>query len=328
VREILRRSGKTSPEAATVVLYGSLLGLAAAHARGVVHRDYKPENVLVNELGGRKLTDFGIAARSGTTPVSAGSLAYAPPEQFDGTPASPASDVYAATATFYECLAGRPPFTGESSQALMDQHRSASVPLDAVPEPLRPLIALGMAKNPAYRPADAAALATSLRAAATAAYGPDWEPRGARSLARPPCCSPRCGRRAAHPPAGRLPGQPADRRCQPVGADADRYPRAGLGQAEFFVQYLNSGAATGQLTCANSAAQKEATLTFGNGQTMTATADDCSQHPNDSAIYVGAGGTLQSYAIFADASKLGQLFTLNWPAGNLSGAVDDLRLPS
>jgi hypothetical protein len=102
----------------------------------------------------------------------------------------------------------------------------------------------------------------------------------------------------------------------------------GSGQAEFFVQYLNTSAVTGQLTCANSAAQEKATLTLGSGQTMTAIADDCSQHPNDSAIYIGAGETLQSYAIFADASKLGQLFTLNWPAGNLSGAVDGLRLPS
>jgi hypothetical protein len=102
----------------------------------------------------------------------------------------------------------------------------------------------------------------------------------------------------------------------------------GSGQAEFFVQYLNTSAVTGQLTCANSAAQEKATLTLGSGQTVTAIADDCSQHPNDSAIYVGSGETLQSYAIFADASKLGQPFTLNWPAGNLSGTVDGLRLPS
>jgi hypothetical protein len=102
----------------------------------------------------------------------------------------------------------------------------------------------------------------------------------------------------------------------------------GSGQAEFFVQYLNTGAVTGQLTCANSAAQEKATLTLGSGQTVTAIADDCSQHPNDSAIYVGSGEVLQSYAIFADASKLGQPFTLNWPAGDLSGAVDGLRLPS
>ncbi len=182
VREILSRQGKTSAEAALVVLQGSLLGLAAAHARGVVHRDYKPENVLVNSDGVSKLTDFGIAARAGDRAIAAGTLAYPPPEQFGGGPASPAGDVYAATATFYECLAGHPPFAGESAEALLYQHLSVPVPLDPVPVPLRALVAAGMAKDPAGRPADAAAFVTELRAAAWPAYGPDWEDRGRSHL--------------------------------------------------------------------------------------------------------------------------------------------------
>ena len=182
LREILSRQGRTSAEGALVVLQGSLLGLAAAHARGVVHRDYKPANVLVDGAGVSKLTDFGIAARAGDRPVPAGTLAYAPPEQFRGAPASPAGDVYAATATFYECLAGRPPFTGNTNEALLSQHLSALVPLEPVPESLRPLVAAGMAKDPRDRPADAACLVAELRAAASPAYGQDWEERGRSHL--------------------------------------------------------------------------------------------------------------------------------------------------
>jgi serine/threonine-protein kinase len=183
LRELLARQGKTTAEAALVVLQGSLLGLAAAHRRGVVHRDYKPENVLIDGAGASKLTDFGIAARAGDSPVAAGTLAYAPPEQFAGSPASPATDVYAAMATFYECLAGQPPFTGDTAEMLLRQHQTAPVPLEPVPEPLRPLVAAGLAKDPNHRPADGTALVAELRAVARAAYGPGWEDRGRSALA-------------------------------------------------------------------------------------------------------------------------------------------------
>jgi serine/threonine-protein kinase len=182
LREILAHQGATTAEAALVVLQGSLLGLAAAHRRGVVHRDYKPENVLVDGDGVSKLTDFGIAARAGDSPFPAGTMVYAPPEQFTGAPASPASDVYAATATFYECLAGRPPFSGDTAEALLYQHMSQPVPLDPVPEPLRPLVAAGMAKEPHNRPTDGSTLVTALNAAAIGTYGPDWKDRGRSHL--------------------------------------------------------------------------------------------------------------------------------------------------
>jgi len=183
LRQILARQGRTSAEAALVVLQGSLLGLAAVHQRGIVHRDYKPENVLVGGDGVSKLTDFGIAARTGDRVLPAGTLAYAPPEQLAGGPATPATDVYAATATFYECLIGHPPFTGDTAEALLWQHTSQPVPLDPVPVPLRPVVAAGMAKNPAARPPDAATFVAGLNAAAAGAYGPDWENRGRSHLA-------------------------------------------------------------------------------------------------------------------------------------------------
>ena len=182
LRDILTHQGKTTAEAALVVLEGSLLGLAAAHRRGVVHRDYKPENVLVDGEGTSKLTDFGIAARAGELPIPAGTLVYAPPEQMAGAPASPAGDVYSATATFYECLAGRPPFTGNTAEILLRQHRVEPVPLEPVPEPLRPLVTAGMAKNLRQRPADAAAFVTELEAIASGGYGPDWHERGRSHL--------------------------------------------------------------------------------------------------------------------------------------------------
>jgi eukaryotic-like serine/threonine-protein kinase len=182
LRDILVRQGATTAEAALVVLEGSLLGLAAAHQRGVVHRDYKPENVLVNGDGDSKLTDFGIAARAGDSPIPAGTLVYAPPEQFGGSPASPASDVYAATATFYECLAGRPPFTADSGERLLYQHLTEPVPLDPVPEPLRPLVAAGMAKDPGDRPIDGSTFVAELGAIAAGAYGGDWHQRGRSHL--------------------------------------------------------------------------------------------------------------------------------------------------
>ena len=148
----------------------------------MVHRDYKPDNVLVDGDGVSKLTDFGIAAYAGDRSARGGTLAYAPPEQFAGEPASPAGDVYAATATFFECLTGRPPFAGETAAALMYQHMAEPVPVEAVPEPVRPLIAAGMAKQPADRPADAAAFAAALSQVAAQAYGPRWYQRGRSHL--------------------------------------------------------------------------------------------------------------------------------------------------
>jgi tRNA A-37 threonylcarbamoyl transferase component Bud32 len=183
LRAVLREEGSTGPEAALAVLKGSLLGLAAAHEAGVVHRDYKPDNVLVTPDGTTKLVDFGLATRFGATPAAAGTPVYMAPERFNSGPASAASDVYAATATFFECVTGARPYSGTTAIELMVQHSEAPIPDELAPEPVRPLVRAGLAKAPEDRPSSAAELVEELEEIARGAYGEDWEERGQRKLA-------------------------------------------------------------------------------------------------------------------------------------------------
>ena len=183
LRKILEDGGALTPEAALTLMKGSLLGLAALHAQGVVHRDYKPENVMVDAAGGTKLVDYGIAAPVGEIAGVSGTPLYMAPEQWRGEPSNAATDVYAATATFVECLTGRPMFTGTTVGALLHQHLTIPPPLDDLPEAVRPIAAAGLAKDPAERIGDASALVAQLDVLAPAAYGPEWETHGRAHLA-------------------------------------------------------------------------------------------------------------------------------------------------
>ncbi|WP_207757497.1 serine/threonine-protein kinase [Nonomuraea cypriaca] len=182
LRRLLQHEGRTGPEAALAVLKGALLGLAEAHRRGVVHRDFKPENVMVTEEGDSKLVDFGVAAHTGETAELVGTPSYMAPEQWDDAPASPATDVYAATLVFFECLTGHRAFHGENVAALAYQHQNAPPPLENVDEPLRPLVEHGLAKDPIARPESAEAFLTELESVALDAYGEEWETRGRSGL--------------------------------------------------------------------------------------------------------------------------------------------------
>jgi serine/threonine-protein kinase len=183
LHQMITEQGATTPEGALSVLKGSLAGLAAAHSLGIVHRDYKPENVLVDGDGTSKLADFGVAVRSGKNAPAAGTPLYMAPEQWTGGPASPASDIYAASAVFFECLTAATPFSGRMGE-LATAHGTGEVPLLQVAEPVQRIIVRGMAKDPRDRPANAMAFIAELDWVAEGAYGPDWEHRGRQQLAR------------------------------------------------------------------------------------------------------------------------------------------------
>jgi tRNA A-37 threonylcarbamoyl transferase component Bud32 len=182
LREMITRGGPLGAAAALVVLKDSLLGLAAAHSRRVPHRDLKPDNVLVDTRGRCTLTDFGVSVKADKQMPAAGAPAYMAPELWHGAPNVPATDLYAATAVFFECVTGKPPFSGRPGH-LQHQHESAPVPLDRVDHPLQDLVAWGMAKNPADRPRNARAFLSEVTARAAAVYGPDWEDQGRGELA-------------------------------------------------------------------------------------------------------------------------------------------------
>jgi serine/threonine protein kinase len=147
-------------------------GLAHAHARGVVHRDMKPANVLFDVEGRAKIADFGIAHIGGADTITEagmviGTAAYISPEQARGQPATPASDVYSFGVMLYRMLSGRLPFEAQSPIELAAMHRDAEPPPLAsirpdVPASLATLAMSALSKRPEARPADGAALLAAL----------------------------------------------------------------------------------------------------------------------------------------------------------------------
>ncbi|MEV0233653.1 protein kinase [Nonomuraea sp. NPDC050786] len=194
LRTLLTEHRGISPEAALAVLKSTLLALAAAHERGVPHRDVKPENILVQADGSSKLADFGVVVHAEEPDVPAGSPEYMSPELWTQGRAGPPADLYAAACLLFEAVRGRPPYRavkeGPSGgdegaldvPAVRDKHVAEPIPLELTPDTLRDLLKRGMAKDPAARYASARQFAAEVEEDAVAGYGPDWEKRGRRHL--------------------------------------------------------------------------------------------------------------------------------------------------
>jgi hypothetical protein len=164
----LRSAGVDANE--TLAVLGPVAaGLDAAHAAGLVHRDVKPANILIDRQGQPFLADFGVAKGPQTTAPSAtagfvGSPTYAAPEQLLGQPVTPAIDIYSLTAVCYECLTGELPYPVEAGlhAKLFDPPPSVAPDLPGA-SGFNRIVARGMAKAPDARPASAGELVSGLR---------------------------------------------------------------------------------------------------------------------------------------------------------------------
>ncbi len=172
---LLAARGALAAGEAAAVARRMLAALAAAHARGLVHRDLKPSNVLVGRGGDVKVADFGLvhaasATRLTHTGHAIGTPAYLSPEQAEGRPAGPASDLYGAGVVLYEMLAGAPPFAAEHPVAVLRLHAEAAPPpLSArapgpLPAGLEEVVRRALEKDPARRYASAEAMTAALDA--------------------------------------------------------------------------------------------------------------------------------------------------------------------
>ncbi|MFI6781189.1 serine/threonine-protein kinase [Micromonospora sp. NPDC050276] len=153
--------------------------LNAAHRGGIVHRDVKPSNLLVQEDGTVVLVDFGVARSTDITSITStnavpGTALYMAPEQAAGRPVSGATDIYALGAVTYCCLTGSPPFTGDNPLQVAVRHlddEPPELPHD-IPEAVRALVSRALAKDPLERFTTGAAMAEAARTAVTGGEPP------------------------------------------------------------------------------------------------------------------------------------------------------------
>ena len=161
-------------------------GLQYAHEREILHRDVKPENVMFSHDGTLRVTDFGIAKlMSATSPTKSGAVmgtpAYIAPEQAQGRPLTPATDLYAVGTVLYEMLAGKLPYDGADSalaalfQHVHEDHRPLLEAAPEVPPPIAEVVERSLSRDPADRFGSAAEMSGALVEAGESSWGPLWE---------------------------------------------------------------------------------------------------------------------------------------------------------
>ncbi|MBA9045369.1 MULTISPECIES: Stk1 family PASTA domain-containing Ser/Thr kinase [Streptomyces] len=193
LRDVLRERGALRPRAALDILEPVLAALGAAHRAGFVHRDMKPENVLIGDDGRVKVADFGLVRSvdtvTSTTGSVLGTVAYLAPEQIDQGTADPRVDVYACGVVLYEMLTGAKPHSGDSPAQVLYRHINEDVPPPSALAPglapqLDELVASATARDPEVRPYDAVALLAEAREAREALTEEqlDAVPPGARTV--------------------------------------------------------------------------------------------------------------------------------------------------
>ena len=165
LRELLTARGRLNPREALDIMEGVLSGLAVAHGAGIIHRDVKPENVLLGTGSLVKVADFGLARaaaamRNTKSGLLIGTAAYLAPEQVASGSSDQRTDVYAAGVMLFEMLTGAQPHTGDTPLAVAYKHVNAVVPAPSsyvadLPAALDALVALGTSRDPELRPPDA-----------------------------------------------------------------------------------------------------------------------------------------------------------------------------
>jgi serine/threonine-protein kinase len=189
----LARDGSLAPAVAAGVGADLADALAEAHRHGIIHRDVKPSNILIDDAGRAHLADFGIAhslapaaERLTLTGTVVGTLAYLSPEQLAGDEVGPRSDLFGLGGVLFEMLTGRPPFTATSLLALAEEQAAGPPALPGIDPALADITRACLSPRAADRPPDAAFVAAILRAAAMRAAGRDDVTRAIPVPAPPP----------------------------------------------------------------------------------------------------------------------------------------------